>query len=121
MTDQIAPVPHRVLAIECPEAQQIGASLDPPALVLAIAYRQLSRALLELVAPDCVALPLFTAGFDAVQAIERLGLLGYRGRICAFAPDLPDPALVEAELTALTGGCPVSVITPGRAPDHRSR
>lgn len=121
MTEQPPEIPQNVLVIDCPEAIAIAQSLDPPPMILSITFRQLSKPLLALSAPDCIALPLFCAGFDAVQAIELLTALGYSGRICAFAPDLPQPDLVAAELTALAGGHPVSVITPGSSRHQRSR
>jgi xanthine/CO dehydrogenase XdhC/CoxF family maturation factor len=121
MTEHPPDPPQNVLVIDCPEAMRIAENLEPPPMVISIAFRQLSRMLLEVVAPDCVALPLLGSGFDAVQVIERLRTFRYTGRICAIAPDLPDAALVAAELTALADGIPVHVITPGQYPGYRSR
>lgn len=105
--------PRSVLVIDAPEALPLIEALDPPPRVLAIRFRQLGVGLLALAQPDCVALPLLRPGFDALEVIEKLQALGYTGHICAFAPPLPDPDLVAAELQQAAAGLPLRLIIVG--------
>jgi hypothetical protein len=67
-------------------------------------FALLGEPLLHRVAPDVVAFPLFGPGYDALQVVERLGQLGYRGRMCCLTDPLPAPDMVRRELEAAGGG-----------------
>ena len=76
------------------------AASDPDGNALRVPFEGLDRALLDRVRPSLVVCPLFTPRFDAIQVMERLDTLGWRGRLCALSRPLPDPAMVCAEVQA---------------------
>lgn len=98
--DDFAPPVHAVLVIDAPEALPCIEGLEPRPSAVLIRLRQLGPELLAMVRPDCVVLPLLRPGYDALQGLDRLASLGYAGPVCIFAPPLPAPAIVEAELRA---------------------
>lgn len=63
-------------------------------------WQELTPALLAATQPGIVVGPLLGPGFDAIDLIERLAGLGWRGALHVLAPELPDPRLVETELQA---------------------
>lgn len=48
--------------------------------------------------PDAIVSWLFCARYDVFDIAERLVLCGYRGRVIAVSPPLPDKAMVLREL-----------------------
>lgn len=77
--------------------------------------RRLDHLVLAKVDPHLVICALFsvqqTGGdYDVVALIERLQVLGYRGRIAVLGPHLPRPDLVEAELRAIGPGTRLTLI-----------
>lgn len=66
--------------------------------VLGVRWSQLDAACLERIRPALVVCPLLTPDFDAIEAIERLGRLGWQGRLHVLLPALPNPGLVRREL-----------------------
>lgn len=84
--------------------------LRPGTRVTEAGFADLAPALLARLRPGAVACPLFGAGFDASQVIERLGAIGYRGELQVLCPDLPRPGLVEAELASLHPGIRVTLV-----------
>ena len=79
------------------------------------AFPTLNAALLDRLAPDCVIFPLIASSFDALQVIERLAEMGYRGQACVMAPHLPNRRMVEAELRSHGPGLRLVLI------EHHSR
>jgi hypothetical protein len=64
-------------------------------------YRQLDAPMLGRLLPELVVMPLFGDGFDAIEALQRLDRLGYRGTVVVRGPALPNRAIVERELAAI--------------------
>lgn len=78
-----------------------------------VRFAGLTAALMDRLRPSHVIAPLFSPDHDATAVIERLGELGYSGRITILAPPLPRPALVERELRALGPGARLTLVSPG--------
>lgn len=66
-----------------------------------LSYADLTARMLSTILPDLIILPLFGAGFDAIEALGRLHRLGYQGEVLVRTPELPNIKIVERELTAL--------------------
>jgi hypothetical protein len=62
--------------------------------------------------PDLVVLPLFGAGFDAIEALARLERFGFRGDVIVRTPDLPNSDIVERELAAVAPTLRVRLMGP---------
>jgi hypothetical protein len=67
-------------------------------------FEHLDAKLMAHVRPDTVLAPLIGSGFDILDLCDLLSVLGYRGRLVAFAPKLPDLRLVAAEVRAHAPG-----------------
>lgn len=76
-----------------------------------VAFAALNSAMLYLLRPDLVVSPLFAPDFDAAQLISRLRGIGYGGRLTVIA-QVPNPAMVAAELAELGPGITVKVVAP---------
>lgn len=63
--------------------------------------RGITARVLSTVLPELVILPLFGAGFDAIEALSQLERLGYRGEVLVRTPPLPNARIVERELAAV--------------------
>jgi hypothetical protein len=100
-----------VLALDLRDAQAVLAADAPGWTCVMARFAHLDGTLLGRVAPDLVMFPLFGLGFDALQVVERLGQLGYRGRLCCVTVPLPAPDVVRAELERANGGRQLSLIT----------
>lgn len=91
---------HDISVNSAPEPRH-GAVLLPigfDAPGLCLAFRDLTVSVLALAAPDVVAAPLISRDFDALDLLDRLGSLNYRGRVCIHAPKLPNRQVVLREL-----------------------
>jgi hypothetical protein len=75
-------------------------------------YRALDAQVLGRLLPELVVMPLFGNGFDAIEALQRLERLGYRGTIVVRGPALPNRAIVERELAAIVPGLTVRLTGP---------
>ncbi len=92
-----------------------GASPGPVtagAQIVTRQYRQIDAKLLGSLLPELVILPLFGAGFDAIEALQHLERLGYRGLAIVRGPDLPNRAIVERELCAMVPQLTVRLTGP---------
>lgn len=67
--------------------------------IVSIAYASLTPVTVAKVRPDLVLAPLLGAGFDIVDIGARLAAMGYRARLRAVTPPLPDAAAVVRELS----------------------
>jgi hypothetical protein len=68
---------------------------------VAVPFGALDAALLARLCPEWVVFPLMTTGADAPLVIETLVALGYAGRACVVAPQLPNRRMVEVELRSI--------------------
>lgn len=77
----------------------------------------LTAAAMAAIRPDLVVAPLLDSGFDILDVLGRLDHFGFRGRLCAVSPPLPDPAAVTSEVRGRCRGIDFSLITrPGARP-----
>lgn len=81
------------------------------ARVRTVGFSSLTSAMLYLLRPDLVVCPLVHADFDAAQLVTRLQRIGYGGRLIVIA-DVPDTAMVAAELAELGHGITIRVVGP---------
>ena len=70
----------------------------------------------DLSATMVVISPLMGDRADAVEVAEMLDEVGYRGRYMAFAPYLPDRAMIEREVSRAAPGLLLDVIEMSRGP-----
>lgn len=92
------------LAIDLRDAPRLVQREAPGWSVVVTRFSLMRGPVLLRVAPDLVMFPLFGDGYDALQVVERLGELGYRGRLCCVTEPLPAPEVVLGELRAANGG-----------------
>lgn len=71
-----------------------------------LAFRDLTETTLQDIAPDVVVAPLIASDFDALDLLDVLSAMNYRGRVRIHAPKLPNRQIVLRELrsVALRGG-----------------
>ena len=101
----------QILALDC--AILLDSSEPGPHSGAIIArFADLGIDMLQSVRPDLIVLPLFAPAQDAVNMIETLIALGYRGDITVLAPVLPRPQLVERELQILGPGKKLRLLVP---------
>jgi hypothetical protein len=105
------PAAGTVLALDLRNAPALVAAEAPGWSVVLARFAILDAALVDRVAPDLVMFPLFGAGYDALQVVERLGQIGYRGRLCCVTDPLPAPEVVRQELEQANGGRQLALIT----------
>jgi len=99
-----------VLVIEVRGAQTVVETYAPGWSVVLTRFGAITAGLLAQVRPDCVMFPLFGAGFDALTVVERLGSLGYAGRLCVVTAPLPAPEMVLRELVAANNGRGIKMV-----------
>ncbi len=87
----------RLLAVGDLFPPDLGADGTTPAEIAYLTFAEVSKSALERLQPDVVLSPLVSPGFDCWDLAERLVAAGYRGRLRAVAPTVPDPALVRRE------------------------
>ncbi len=75
--------------------------LAPAMRAVTVSYARIDIKTLGDLLPELVILPLFGDGFDAIEALQRLERLGYRGLVIVRGPNLPNRAIVERELAAI--------------------
>lgn len=63
-------------------------------------FTHLNAALLARVTPDVILSPLMGSGFDILDLCDCLAVLGFRGRLVALAPRLPNLRIVATEVRA---------------------
>ena len=63
-------------------------------------FDDLTREIIESIAPSVVLAPLMSRRFDCLELAERLCAIGFRGRLRALADNLPNPAIVRNEVRA---------------------
>jgi hypothetical protein len=93
--------PVVILAIEPVDWEKAG--LPDTTRIVHIPFRALTKPLLSETQPVMVLGPLLSPQLDAMQIAERLGELGYRGRLALLGPPLPNPSLVAREIRAASG------------------
>ena len=100
-----------------PNLLLIGLEGDEPQLGRYLPGRRTRSDLSEVTAsrlrklmPDAVALPLMGLHFDATEALRRLSRQGFAGPVLVLCPPLPEPRIVEQELSEAGGEIPVSLL-----------
>jgi hypothetical protein len=92
-----------------------GASLGPAiegSRLVTLSYSQIDAKALGALLPELVILPLFGKGFDAIEALQHLERLGYRGIVIVRGPVLPNRAIVERELAIMVPNLTVRLTGP---------
>jgi len=102
MTGSTTPRPAgsgvRLVAVGDLYPPDLAADGADPSDIAYLAFDEVSTQALEELRPDVVLTPLVDAGFDCLDLAERLVAAGYRGKLRAVAPTVPDPALVRREI-----------------------
>jgi hypothetical protein len=80
--------------------------------MVTLSYAQIDAKTLGSLLPELVILPLFGTGFDAIEALQHLERLGYRGLVIVRGPVLPNRAIVERELAAIVPHLTVRLTGP---------
>lgn len=99
---------HRILAVDGPELAGLANRLPnrtnanlTAAIVAVVATRR----------PRAVAIALFGMSHDVLDLAEGLARIGYRGRVLALSPPLPNRRLVQRELAAQVPGLRLRLVT----------
>lgn len=89
---------------------------DCPQDALAVSFARLDDIAPGMAEVDLVLAPLVCADCDAIEVIESLGRLGYRGKLRILAPKLPNRQIVLHELRAeaLGRGIRVDLVEAGQ-------
>jgi hypothetical protein len=102
-----------------PKIMQIaGAAAGPwpgvatDAQVVVVPYADLTLTQIKNILPDVIVLPLFGAGFDALDALARLVGMGFLGRVVVTRPHLPRPDLIARELASIAPGLDITLTGP---------
>lgn len=73
-------------------------------------FHEVTPALLELLHPEAVVSPALARNFDCIDLACLLDSLDYRGVYCATAYGLPNPRLIENEISELCPGLNFQII-----------
>lgn len=104
----------RILAVgELRKWQHAGRELPQDRQIGFADFFDVSPELLEALAPDVIMSPLLTASFDCLDLAQLLQHSGFRGRYRILAPDLPNPAVVAAEIEALCPSLDIGFLIAG--------
>lgn len=98
------------LVIEAPEALAMIEALPARPSVVMTRFAMLDRQLLDRVRPDRVVFPLIARHFDAVEVLELLRALSWKGIVTVIGPQLSAPKVVEAELRSTLPDAAVSLV-----------
>lgn len=79
--------------------------------VIALRVDEISANRLASLNIAIMACPLMAEDFDAMMVVQALKRAGYRGALSVIAPRLPDVAMVERELRALSPDIGVTIIS----------
>jgi hypothetical protein len=66
---------------------------------------------LAVLRPRAVAVALFSMSHDVLELAEGLARAGYRGRVLALSPPLPNRKLVQRELASQVPGLRLRLVT----------
>jgi hypothetical protein len=88
-----------------------GPTMDGARIVM-MGFAQIDAKTLGELLPELVILPLFGKGFDAIEALQHLERLGYRGLVIVRGPVLPNRAIVERELAIMVPNLTVRLTGP---------
>lgn len=105
------PLRRHVLVLDVPRLSSRLALCRTPPLVIEVAPGALSAELLDRIAPDCIAFSLFSMRIDSHSLLRLLRGMGYRQRLFAITPRLPDPRMVMAELRSHSDGLRLRLLT----------
>lgn len=108
--DPFGPPGARILVVEAARLIPGHVLSDTSRSVIIARFASIDRALLERVGTDIIAAPLFGAGFDILDLIQRLKSAAYRGHVVALTGRLPDVGVVEREIRAQCGSLTVEIV-----------
>lgn len=96
-----APAPHCRLRLVLIGVEPQGHRLRalPPGPRLHVDPEEITAEFLSRTAPETVAFPLVSRGFDAFDTMQRLARLDYAGQALVICPRLPVPEIVSRELS----------------------
>lgn len=102
----------RILAVGSPEEwirerRQPRLSLN----VSFVAFQEINGALLETLRPEAVVSPALARSFDCIELACLLHSLDFRGAYRATAYDLPNPQVIENEISELCPRLDFRIIT----------
>jgi hypothetical protein len=103
-----------IMLIEGADAGLWSFAPDDATLIM-VPYACLTLATLKDHLPDQVILPLFGADFDAMDALARLAQFGFSGPVTVIGPALPNPGVINRELSASAPGMAVQLLVAGQA------
>lgn len=99
---------RRILAVDGPEIAVLAHRLPnrtvaqlTASIVLTVAAKQ----------PRAVAVALFGMSHDVLDLAEGLARIGYKGRVLALSPPLPNRRLVQRELASQVPGLRLRLVT----------
>lgn len=100
----------RVLVVGPPHPEATAWAGHEVSVQSQVSFADLNAEVLARVRPDTVVSALFSAECDIIDVAKVLTRLGYRGKLVALAPKLPNPRLIVAELRAVNPDLAVEVV-----------
>ena len=87
-----------------------GRALPSDSQIAFAEFHEITQELLQTLTPDVVMSPVLTRGFDCLDLAQALHDCGFGGRLRVVAPDMPNPLVIQSEITALCPGLDVAFI-----------
>ncbi|MBV1903798.1 MAG: hypothetical protein KUG58_09205 [Marinosulfonomonas sp.] len=81
--------------------KKTGRALPTGAQIAFMNFSEVSADLLAIIRPNVILSPLLCLSFDCLDLAQILQTAGFRGSYRVFAPDLPDPTVIKAEVSSL--------------------
>lgn len=98
----------RIVAVDGPEVTALGERL-PNRTKAGTTAAILSQIAAQR--PRAVAIALFSMSYDVLDLAEGLARVGYKGRVLALSPPLPNRTLVQRELAGQVPGLRLRLVT----------
>jgi hypothetical protein len=88
-----------------------GGRMPSDGRIVFVNFHEVSRELLEELAPHLVVSPILARNFDCVDLAQLLGRLRFPGRYRAVGPPLPNPQMITREIRSLVPGLDFDVLS----------
>ena len=92
-----------------------GRALPADSQIAFADFHEINEDLLQALSPDIVMSPVLSRSFDCLDLAQTLYESGFRGRFRVVAPDMPNPRVIQAEISALCPALDVAFIFCGKA------
>lgn len=92
-----------------------GRELPADSQIAFAEFDEINDDLLQSLSPDIVMSPVLSRSFDCLDLAQALYENGFKGRFRVVAPDMPNPRVIQSEISALCPSLDVAFIFCGKA------